>query len=113
VASSAPAAQSPAARTDPASVFRREGDVWLVVFEGVNVVPMDRERVLANRTVVVTGDRITAIGAAGRVRVPAGARRIDGRGRYLLPGLADFHVHFAVADDMLLYLANGVTTVLV
>ena len=49
--------------------------------------------VRADQTVVAEGGRITACDAAARVRTPAGARVIDGRGRYLIPGLWDMHVH--------------------
>lgn len=104
-------------------------------FLNVAVIPMDRERVLPDQTVIVQGDRIVALGSATRVRVPAGARRIDGRGKFLIPGLADMHAHVpgelgmlrsfvmrqgaelfdadarAEAERMLvLSLANGVTT---
>jgi len=81
-----------------------------VLLRHVNVVPMDRERVLPDRSVLVVDGRIAAIGR--RIEAPAGARVIDGRGRYLMPGLADMHVHSASALDMQVLLANGVTTVL-
>jgi hypothetical protein len=69
--------------------------------------------------VLVRGDRIIHVGPADRVAVPEGARRIDGRGRFLLPGLAEMHGHNPppgsspqyVADTYFLFLANGVTTV--
>ena len=88
----------------------------------VNVIPMDSERVNAGQTVLVRGDRISAIGAAGELTVPRGATVIDGAGRYLVPGLTDAHVHlegdgtgFGTArpdfGDGPLYLAYGVTTV--
>jgi imidazolonepropionase-like amidohydrolase len=87
-------------------------------FTNVNVVPMDSDRVLADQTVVVQAGRITAVGPAASVRVPAGAVRIEGRGRYLLPGLAEMHGHIpggasaALAEDVLfLYVAAGATTV--
>lgn len=88
-------------------------------FVGVNVVPMDSERVLADQTVVVTGDRIVAVGPSGSVDVPAGAERIDGAGKYLMPGLSEMHGHTPGgnatdefrAQVMFLYAANGVTTV--
>jgi imidazolonepropionase-like amidohydrolase len=47
-----------------------------------------------DRTVVLTGDRIAAVGPAASTRPPAGARVIDGHGRWLIPGLIDSHVHF-------------------
>ncbi len=89
-------------------------DELVIAFVNVNVVPMDVERVIANQTVVVRHGRIDAIGAAKRIRIPKNAVRIDGRGRYLMPGLADMHVHLEYFDrdaQLLLFLAGGVTTV--
>lgn len=89
----------------------------VTAFEHVSVIPMDRERVLEGQTVVVRGDRIVAIGPARRVAVPKGARRIDGHGKYLIPGLADVHTHVMFhpgdrfAHNLLLFLANGITTI--
>jgi hypothetical protein len=57
----------------------------VTVFVGVNVVPMDTERVLENQTVLVEGGRITAMGPAGKIQAPASATEIDGRGKYLIP----------------------------
>ena len=87
---------------------RRE-PVYAVV--DVNVIPMDTERVLAHQVVIVRGDRIAAIGPVGAVRVPSGSIRIDGRSRYLIPGLFDMHVHVEDTTDLLLFLAKGFTTV--
>jgi imidazolonepropionase-like amidohydrolase len=61
-------------------------------------------------TVVVTGDRITAVGPDGQVVLPAGAETVDAKGRTLMPGLWDMHVHLATLDG-LMHLAAGVTTV--
>jgi hypothetical protein len=76
------------------------------------VIPMDRERVLRRHTVLVRDGRIAALGPDGRVRIPAGTTRIDGRGKFLVPGLADMHVHLLDRSELLAYAANGVTTVL-
>lgn len=65
----------------------------VLAFVGVAVIPMDREHVLENQTVLVRGKTIIAIGPISRTPVPAGAMEIDGRGKYLLPGLADMHTH--------------------
>ncbi len=90
----------------------RTGDRGTVVaFVNVAVVPMDSERVLRGQTVVVRDGRIATLGATAAVRVPRGARRIDGTGRYLLPGLIDAHVHLRDRSELLSYLAWGVTTV--
>ncbi len=75
------------------------------------VVPMDREVVLLDQTVVVTGGRIAALGASEETEVPPGARVIDARGAFLMPGLADMHVHAWIEDDLYLFVANGVTAV--
>jgi imidazolonepropionase-like amidohydrolase len=80
-------------------------------FVHVNVVPMDRERVLVDQTVIVEGDKIVAMGS--HLPVPAGAQVIDGhKTAYLSPGLADMHTHSETRDDLAVYLANGVTTIL-
>ncbi len=102
-----------------------------VAFVHAEVVPMDRERVLSDQTVVVTDGKITAVGPSSKVKVPPHALRIEARGRYLLPALSDMHVHVegeswnalltpeALAasktlpfeDFLFPYVANGVTTV--
>lgn len=102
-----------------------------VAFVHANVVPMDSERILADHAVVVADGRIVALGPTATVKVPKGARRIDARGRFLLPALSDMHVHVegeswnallspaAIAasqgvsfeDYLFPYVANGVTTV--
>jgi hypothetical protein len=81
-----------------------------IVFTDVNVVPMDRERVIPHTTVIVTDG---VIGSIGRMaKLPAGTPVIDGKGAWLVPGLADMHNHVTTRDDLLLLLANGVTTML-
>jgi imidazolonepropionase-like amidohydrolase len=64
-------------------------------------------------TVLVRGDRIVEVGRAADVEVPAGATVVDGSGKFLIPGLADMHVHSVPLERTFppLYLANGVTTV--
>ena len=88
-------------------------------FVGVTVIPMDRERALPDQTVVVRGDRIVEIGPAARVKVPDGGVRVDGRGKYLIPGLAEMHAHVPggqapdslVERTLFMYVAGGITTV--
>src|SRR5262245_42587700 len=62
-----------------------------VVFTGVSVIPMDRETVLTNQTVMVEGGRISYVGA--QRAAPAGATSIDARGKFLMPAIAEFHAH--------------------
>jgi len=80
-------------------------------FVHVNVVPMDQERVLSDQTVVVENGRITQVGPSKKVALPRGPCRIEGAGRFLIPGLSDAHVHLLSPNELPLYLANGVTTV--
>jgi imidazolonepropionase-like amidohydrolase len=89
-------------------------------FVGVNIIPMDKERVLRNQTVVVRNGIIAEIGDARKVKVPKGAQRIEGAGKFLIPGLADMHVHLFsdeefpdafAEDEFKIMLANGVTTI--
>jgi imidazolonepropionase-like amidohydrolase len=82
-----------------------------VVFSGVRLFDAEGVRFLANQTVVVDKGVITASGAAGSVTVPAGAQLIDGRGKTLVPGLWDCHMH--VGDDYtgLQELSMGVTSI--
>ena len=92
----------------------------VVVFVNVNVIPMDRERVLRNQTVLVSDGRVTTIGDAKRIKPPAGTQIVDGTGRFLIPGLMDMHVHLfsddefpdALAEDEFkVMIAYGVTTI--
>jgi imidazolonepropionase-like amidohydrolase len=79
----------------------------------VTVVPMDTERLLPDHTVVLEDGRIRTLAPSGSVDVTRtpGARVVDGTGKYLLPGLADMHVHYWDPEAAALYLANGVTLV--
>jgi imidazolonepropionase-like amidohydrolase len=87
------------------------------VFVNVSVVPMDQERVLPGQTVLVRDGRIVAVGPAAGIAIPAGTTRIDGRGKFLMPGFVDVHVHMDGPRDIQLellkmYVVNGVTTIM-
>lgn len=82
-----------------------------VAFVQVNVVPMDRERILEDQTVIVRDGVIERMGPAAEVETPADALVVDGQGGYLMPGLTDMHVHVKEENELLLLLAHGVTTV--
>jgi len=96
-------------------VSNRQRDI---VFRGVNVIPMDRDRVITNQTVVIRNGRIMAMGNEGSVTVGANALVVDAKGKYLAPGWAEIHAHLPPIDDiepmkevLTLYLANGITTI--
>jgi len=90
-----------------------------VAFVNVAVVPMDSERVIPDQTVIVHDGRIAEIGPAATLQPPAGARIVDGSGRYLMPGLSEMHAHIpspqqgedVIERTLFLYVSNGVTTV--
>jgi imidazolonepropionase-like amidohydrolase len=77
----------------------------------VNVIPMNREIVLRDQTVVVADGKIQSVGPAESTVISAGARKIDASGKYLIPGLTDSHVHLQTPIEFPVFLANGVTTV--
>src|SRR5215213_144394 len=62
-------------------------------------------------TVVITGDRITAIGDSANISLPSDAHVVDATGKFLIPGLWDMHVHWYARDTFTLFIANGVTGV--
>ena len=76
----------------------------------VAVVPMDQNRVLPDQIVVIDDGSIKTIGPSAGVST-AGMLTVDGTDRYLLPGLADMHVHYWMPGESALFLANGVTLV--
>ena len=65
----------------------------VIVVTADRMVDVAAGRVIEAPVIVVTDGRITAAGARGQVRAPAGARAIDLAGMTLLPGLIDMHVH--------------------
>lgn len=97
------------------------GTMALVNVRVISMNPEVRSKVRKRQTVVIEDGRIVEIGPAKRVEIPAAAEVINGKNKlYVLPGLADMHVHnhdvpllpekVAPRDVYALYLANGVTT---
>jgi imidazolonepropionase-like amidohydrolase len=83
-----------------------------LAFTQVNVVDVERGRVLPEQTVLIAGNRIAAVAPAGSVAIPRGTPVVDARGKYLIPGLWDMHAHvlFEGMDGYLaLLVANGIT----
>ena len=89
-------------------------DERMTAFKNVHLVPMTEEKIVENQTVLVKGDRISKSVRTDKIKIPPIARVIDGQGAYLMPGLADMHVHLRndwPLSQLDMYLANGVTTV--
>jgi imidazolonepropionase-like amidohydrolase len=85
-----------------------------VAITNVSVIDANDSMPRAGQTVIIRGNRIVAVGAARGIRVSRDAQIIDGRRRFLIPGLWDMHVHTAVIGGrhvLGLYIANGVTAV--
>lgn len=81
-----------------------------IAITDVTVVPMDRPGTVPRQTVVLHDGRIRAVAPAAEVDV-SDFEVVDGTGRYLMPGLADMHVHMWDTEVCGMFLANGVTTV--
>ena len=99
-------------------VAPKEREQRITALQHVNLVPMTEEGIIEKQTVLVKGARIIEIGSSSQVRIPESAAIIDGTGAYLMPGLADMHMHTKpdwVTDypvsPLNLYLANGVTAI--
>ena len=82
-----------------------------VAIEHVRLFDAEHAAMLEDQTVVISGDRISTVAASDKAKVPADADRIDGRGKTLLPGLFDMHVHVGGGLDGILHIASGVTSV--
>ncbi|MBU6377717.1 MAG: amidohydrolase family protein [Gammaproteobacteria bacterium] len=73
-----------------------EGAAPVRVITGVNVVDLEGGAPIRNAVIVMTGERITAVGPAGSVQIPAGARELKLPGKWIMPGLMNMHVHFGL-----------------
>lgn len=80
-----------------------------LVVKGARLFNPETGEVLPGITVVVSGNRIQAVGRDGKVPVPAGAEVLDAKGKMLLPGLWDMHQHL-VETDGIIDLAAGITS---
>ena len=88
--------------------------IHTIVLSGATVIDGTGRPPLENATVVMEGDRILTVGEAASIAAPPGATLIDGRGKFVIPGLVDMHVHVYTPEKWHpeLFLAAGVTTVM-
>jgi hypothetical protein len=82
-----------------------------LVLDHATVIDVTNGSLLSDRSFVIAGGRITAVGRSSDVSAPAGARVVDATGKFAIPGLWDMHVHFLVKSHGALFVANGVTGV--
>src|SRR5213592_1789907 len=81
----------------------RAAETPIIAIVGATVIHPDRDlpsAVAPDSTVIIAGRRIESIGPAGSTAVPAGATRIDGKGKWVVPGLIDSHVHFFQSGNL-------------
>ncbi len=81
-----------------------------VAIKNVNILSPNGENFIAGQTILIDQGLIQSIDST--INIPTNFTIIDGSGKYLIPGLIDSHVHiFKSPNDLLLYVANGVTEV--
>ena len=84
-----------------------------LVIRHVTIIDATGSPARPGMTIVITGDRISAIGQDGKIAIPKRAQVTDGSGKFLIPGLWDMHVHLSMAGETTppLFIANGITSV--
>ncbi len=106
-----------ATRHEIAIVLAADKPTGVIALRGARIVTMKAAEVIENGDIVITGNRITAVGPRGSVRIPGGARTIDVAGKTILPGYVDVHANLAapsqaprtVIPQYLANLAFGIT----
>ncbi len=81
------------------------------IIKDVNIIPMNQNKILEHRDVFIKNGTIAEITPSCQKTYQGNYEQIHANGKYLLPGLYDMHVHILNENDLLLYLANGITTV--
>ncbi len=101
------------------------------VFTHVNVIPMDKEVIWKDYTVIISNGKIEGLGPSATTKIPKGAKVVYAKGKYMMPALSDMHVHtegdawniiypqgrqlsekeIDFSDILFLYIANGITTI--
>lgn len=92
----------------PASLAAQQRGV--VVIDGATLIDGSGSAPVPDSVIVMENGKITSVGARAAVRTPPGAHVIDAKGKYVIPGLVDQHVHYRTWNGEL-YLNHGVTTV--
>lgn len=97
----------------PVLMAQQDNDI---VFVNVDILPMNKEKLIRDQTVIIRNGRIQAIRPTSDKKIRGTI--IDGKGKFLMPGLAEMHAHIPPVNDiepmkkvLTLFLANGVTTI--
>ncbi|MFX1566784.1 MAG: amidohydrolase family protein [Promethearchaeota archaeon] len=83
----------------------------LILIKNTNIITMESEDVLYNHDILIENEIIKEIQPTGKIELSSEQLIVDGTNRYTLPGLMDMHVHLMDENQMILYLANGITTI--
>ena len=86
----------------PAPVAGQGAAAGVTVYEGARLITGDGSAPIENAAFVVSGARITQVGRGGQLQVPAGAARVDLRGKTVMPAIVDTHTHLAVERQALI-----------
>jgi hypothetical protein len=101
------AAQQPTSKS-----ASRDTDAGSIYITDVTVIDTETGKESGDQTVAIAGDRISDVEDSNKVKLGAGAKVVDGTGKYLIAGLWDMHVHTWHHESTYpLYIANGVTGV--
>ncbi len=97
----------------PLAQIKQKNETQSLVLEHISVIDVAKGTIKSNATVIITGDRIAAIGKNSKVKIPKNAQAIDATGKFLIPGLWDMHVHLSYYGEpsLLMLIANGITGV--
>lgn len=90
-----------------------------LIIHSVNIVDVGNGKIIPNQTIIIINDRIRETGDSNLQQVYTSAKVVDAKGKYIMPGLWDMHMHFGGGDTLVeenknllaLYLANGITSV--
>lgn len=73
--------------------YERDLPKSTLVFRNARIITMKGDEIFENGDLLVVNNRIKAVGPAGSLKIPAGAKEIDARGKTILPGFIDTHAH--------------------
>jgi hypothetical protein len=100
------------AQEKPAAAISPDSASTAMYITHVTVIDPEKSKEIQDRTVIISGDRISEVRDSKGRKPPAGAKVVDGRGRYLIPGLWDMHVHALFRERFgsmfPMFVANGV-----
>lgn len=98
----------------PTIIFAQVNQNRSIVFNGVTLIDVKNGTAKPGMIVIIRGNRIAAVGKAGKIKIPKDAESVAARGKFLIPGLWDMHAHLGTDDfdknaHLRLFITGGVT----